>query len=418
MKLGVKVFLACSATVSADFQDDGSLVQKISMAKVKSWDRFWGSMHSAAEEYASKQVDEIAALARNRSKRLVWRGRKQTEKPTGPPPRALFVQMKDALVVSTSKIKELGAKEASEGPCKEWCKAAVGVDVLLLVLAAFGIQCGPASLLVYYLFGFATFVGDAKMGVAEAMQMLAQMSTTVGYGDTGGYDPTVGDKNPCAFKTAKYDKKNETPEVYNETLVNKHSCGMYELFHSFHSWVGVMLVNTQWDTATSLWLYSILEKSNKVWHVPRKFIAVIFLLLELSLSTLVYAYDDREKCKKDPTNEWCSTENPKFKSMMNALYMNIMSFSSVGYGDLAPNTGWGKTLSPMLMQLGTNFFNTLADVVSRPESDPWEEPNAGDEFETWYNRCIPISIQDAAKATGAKDAWKATKEFTKEFIKR
>merc|ERR1711972_841360 len=77
--------------------------------------------------------------------------------------------------------------------------------------------------------------------------------------------------------------------------------------------------------------------------------------------------------------------------LFDALYMNIMTFSSVGYGDYSPSTQWGKALSPINMQLGTFFFNRAASALN---GDDGEHEEAGKAFTRWYTSCLPKSMAD------------------------
>jgi len=53
------------------------------------------------------------------------------------------------------------------------------------------------------------------------------------------------------------------------------------------------------------------------------------------------------------------------RSLMDALYFNIVTLATVGYGDIHPVTGWGKLLSVVIIVLGVGTF--LGVVASTTE---------------------------------------------------
>merc|ERR1712217_684741 len=66
---------------------------------------------------------------------------------------------------------------------------------------------------------------------------------------------------------------------------------------------------------------------------------------------------------------------PWIGDLFDAMYMCLMSFSSVGYGDAAPATEWGKMMSPIMLQIGLHAFNEVKAVVPtatiEDEEDLW-----------------------------------------------
>eukprot|EP00420_Gonyaulax_spinifera_P038852 CAMPEP_0197886792 /NCGR_PEP_ID=MMETSP1439-20131203/17712_1 /TAXON_ID=66791 /ORGANISM="Gonyaulax spinifera, Strain CCMP409" /LENGTH=350 /DNA_ID=CAMNT_0043506603 /DNA_START=47 /DNA_END=1096 /DNA_ORIENTATION=- len=218
-------------------------------------------------------------------------------------------------------LLETGGKHST---CGKNCQATIAVDCFMFALSVFGVTCGPATLMIYYSLGLATLVEEQGLSVPDAIMVLGEMSTQVGYGSNVPYD--------CSAR----------------------GCNGLKLFHSLHSWVGVVMVNNQWNEGVNQWLYNVYNAAETKWHIPKKFVAVIFLLLQLAASTVVYAADAWDGQGRKNTY-------PSY--LMNALYMNLMSFSTVGYGDVHPYSDWGKVLTPVNLQLGTRLFSSLGEVA-------------------------------------------------------
>merc|ERR1719221_1705897 len=140
----------------------------------------------------------------------------------------------------TTEYREEVRKAAEpERFCGRFCKISIGIDVLFWILQIFALNCGPLTLLAYYVLGIIVSLKEEHLDLPGAMLLLAQMSTTVGYGSTSfGSEPT-------------------------------RKSGL-KLWHSLHSWMGVVMVNSQWDTAIDAWFWGILETCHKEWKVPKK----------------------------------------------------------------------------------------------------------------------------------------------------
>eukprot|EP00420_Gonyaulax_spinifera_P028785 CAMPEP_0197920342 /NCGR_PEP_ID=MMETSP1439-20131203/88792_1 /TAXON_ID=66791 /ORGANISM="Gonyaulax spinifera, Strain CCMP409" /LENGTH=494 /DNA_ID=CAMNT_0043542541 /DNA_START=196 /DNA_END=1679 /DNA_ORIENTATION=- len=435
------VFLIVALTDGIVLQDEGSLVQRQASRKHENgFDVLLDSIRRDTGMYMKHKTQILSGQIQSIiHKQMTWTPFKGINTSSLPQMSiahtAMLLEMGKHLDETVENVRRRAEEENAKAKdetanlmearwegkkCGLWCSKSIAIDVLLLVLGSFGVHCGPASVMFYYLFGMAVLVGDEQLSIEDAILVLGQMSTTVGYGTVSPrcakkyfkepnislmnetFRGTGGTGNALLFKELKklmnktenadpiWPKKtiNNTREFTKEYVADSpdfeqlvqvveyvkyyliaqkekdQDCDGLMLFHSFHSWVGVILVNSQWDAATQMWLLEVVKAAAEHWKVPLAFVDTIFLVLELFISTAVYRVDFIDHCNqgykvngKYP-EPWCKTSQ-----WMNALYMNIVTFSSMGYGDFSPNTNWGKALSPIMMQVGTNFFNDMAAMV-------------------------------------------------------
>lgn len=108
--------------------------------------------------------------------------------------------------------------------------------------------------------------------------------------------------------------------------------------------------------------YSTKEGANYLANSQtRRLASVGILLIEVLVWTLIYAEDSRENADgvAEPDRKYV-------KRISDTFYMIMMTFSTVGYGDIAPATQWGKALSPMMISHGTNAFENAAKRMLLP----------------------------------------------------
>jgi len=116
----------------------------------------------------------------------------------------------------------------------------------------------------------------------------------------------------------------------------------------------------------------------------RRMASVLILLFEVGVATLAYGYDFMKGRNR--------TDRP-FDEFFDAFYVSMMTFSTVGYGDMAPMTSWGQAFSPLMMQAGTAAF-TVAKNRVRTEI---EQPSTDDFGKTKYEYPAPLQLMDGLK---------------------
>lgn len=452
------VFLIVALTDGIVLQDEGSLVQRQASRKHENgFDVLLDSIRRDTGNYMKHKTQILSGQIQSIiHKQMTWTPFKGINTSSLPQMSiahtAMLLEMGKHLDETVENVRRRAEEENAKAKnetanllmearwegkkCGLWCTKSIAIDVLLLVLGSFGVHCGPASVMFYYLFGMAVLVGDEHLSIEDAILVLGQMSTTVGYGtvsprcakkyfkkpDITLMNATFKGNGPLFSALDKFFKNdtlasktiNNTDDFTKEYAADSpdfeqlvqvveyvkyyliaqkekdQDCDGLMLFHSFHSWVGVILVNSQWDQATQMWLLDVVKAAADHWKVPLAFVDTIFLVLELFISTAVYRVDFIDYCnqgyklKGDFPAPWCKTSQ-----WMNALYMNIVTFSSMGYGDFSPNTNWGKALSPIMMQVGTNFFNDMATMVAGDAPTSVRPDKA---FTRWYLECMPRPI--------------------------
>lgn len=365
MKLVVLGCLGLTSTCWSHWTDLEVLVQRIAISKTggqSNTGRFFEVGAEHLRGYLNTYVDNATiSIMRVHTKPFDREVNAATFLGFPHPNVSWWRQVERRIDVFRERSREMALIEAGpNNECRNNCKATIAMDFFMFALSMFGVNCGPATLMIYYSLGMATLIEEQNLSVPDALMVLGEMSTQVGYGSNVPYD--------CM----------------------KRGCEGLKLFHALHSWVGVVMVNGQWNEGVNLWLYHVYKAAEQKWHIPKRFVAVIFLLLQLAASTAVYAADfwDGEGRK-----------NTYSSYLLNALYMNLMSFSTVGYGDVSPQSDWGKVISPINLQLGTRFFSALGEVVgaSTPsdETKLWKIEKTGDVFDKWYRTCLPEPVKSA-----------------------
>jgi voltage-gated potassium channel len=59
-----------------------------------------------------------------------------------------------------------------------------------------------------------------------------------------------------------------------------------------------------------------------------------------------------------------SPTNPKFDSYLESAYFTVSTMTSVGYGDVTPQTELGKIIAMAMMLLGTFIFVSFTGVIA------------------------------------------------------
>lgn len=59
-----------------------------------------------------------------------------------------------------------------------------------------------------------------------------------------------------------------------------------------------------------------------------------------------------------------SPTNPQFDSYLESAYFTVSTMTSVGYGDVTPQTHFGKIIAMAMMLLGTFIFVSFTGVIA------------------------------------------------------
>jgi len=100
--------------------------------------------------------------------------------------------------------------------CGGFCVSSLLVDFLEIAGLMLGFQCEPFNIITFWVLGLLTLQQESGLAWHEALLVLGQMWSSVGYGS-------------------------HIPDGSNYGL---------KIWHGFHSWAGVILVNDQLDKAT------------------------------------------------------------------------------------------------------------------------------------------------------------------------
>lgn len=90
-----------------------------------------------------------------------------------------------------------------------------------------------------------------------------------------------------------------------------------------------------------------------------------------------------------------------FTTIPQSIYWAIVTLTTVGYGDIAPETTLGKTLSSLIMLLGYTILavptgKAVGEVLSRPKDDTKPKVQKKEEVDKPCPRCFePMHHQDA-----------------------
>jgi len=188
-----------------------------------------------------------------------------------------------------------------------------------------GQHCAPVVIFVWWLMGILVMVIDQKLDFWSAVDMLTQQYSSVGYGSTS--QDTMGLK----------------------------------LFHGLHAAVSQTTIARVMYELMKVPLKAM-EKgiANFVNTDPGPMTALINLILCTLFVSVLFGIDLRQ------ANETTGTTDETL--IGDGLYQALMTMTTVGYGDMAPNYPWAKALGVLNMPLITGAFNRWKEATDYAKS--------------------------------------------------
>jgi len=235
-------------------------------------------------------------------------------------------QMENATNFIVNELATQSAKKSKRKSCK-LCWATAIIDGLTLVYeketssGGLAAKCSPIVVIVWWVMGMITLTEGQGLPIPDALDMLAQQFTSVGYGSST-----------------------------QDTVALK-------MFHGLHGVVSQMSVNrviseiftTALNAMEQGWA-QLLGKS------PDKDSAFWNLLTIGALTTFVFSIDLSRRRKL-----------PNFNQLLDGIYQALITMTTIGYGDKSPTADWAKAISPLTLPAIVTAFSRWNDAVG-PES--------------------------------------------------
>jgi len=244
-------------------------------------------------------------------------------------------------------------RRADNSTCRAMCVINIATDAAWIAMETY-LQfkgdtdklCSIGALVYWWTTGILTLTVDQGLTLPEALHMLTQQVSTIGYGT-------------------------DTPP--------ENSTGL-KLFHGLHAVLSQMSVGRM--TAD---IMNQLLKALPGGDTPQTRTAV--LLLTTAASAFLFAAD-----LKVSDSSYANYGT----ALADALYLAMMTMTTVGYGDLAPSTPMGQFLSPLGLPLLTNAFADFQGGLG-PKTGP-SDPDAGDETPSELCMCMGNNWCEMAKS--------------------
>jgi len=269
------------------------------------------------------------------------------------------LRMHEAARYLQDAVAKASAARRKEPACGATCILAIATDLLFIAqetalqLSGKSDQlCTIGTLVVWWTTGLIALTEDNQLPLSEALHMLAQQVTSVGYGSSGPKD----------------------------------SFGL-KMFHGLSSVLSQMSVGRVTGEITAKVLDGTLHFGDSLLSHTAA------LLLTVAASTLLFAADLKEGNSKYATYG---------SALMDALYEAMMTMTTIGYGDLSPSTETGKFMTPLGLPLLTNAFAGFTGELG-PPTPPGPEPASELCMCNGVNWCEMVTNQVTAmkeKATG------------------
>lgn len=182
----------------------------------------------------------------------------------------------------------------------------------------------------YCLFGVAFLTTQQDWQPATALYVVVQIVTTIGYGDI-----TVTDEELLASANAEIDASLHRVERFLSGREVRKGCGRWHRLIS----------------ATMIFLFFVL-----LWVLFFRF---------YEDCTCSYGFTQIEGC----VVERCAETGGNEKTLVDAVYMAIISFSTVGFGDYTPDTKAGRLFACVVMVVGVAAFFNMVSAVAESIGD-------------------------------------------------
>jgi len=244
----------------------------------------------------------------------------------------IVLPVKEATEFVNAKLAKVnGTRRAQE--CKTACVTTMIVDAVLIGMeaqAAFdpkAPRCALYTLIAWWVTGILTMTIDQKLPASEAVHVLSQQFTSIGYGSAS----------------------NDVTGI--------------KLFHAIHGVLSQMSVARVSADAI-----------NEILGLAGNEPAMLAggLAIALAGSTFWFMTDLHQSDKVTYPNY--------FDALWDALYQALITMTTIGYGDLSPTQTWSKLLTPVGLPLLTNAFSNFVGATV-PGAAPSGEPAGAGEPE-------------------------------------
>jgi len=207
------------------------------------------------------------------------------------------------------------------------------IDAMLIVYEAVSpFKCNFAATIVWIVLGICAMTIDQGLDVPSAIDMLVQQYTSVGYGSSS-----------------------------QDTIPQK-------IFHGLHGIVSQLAVAGALQEFSDL----VLVNAEKLVGMNNmgKASATGILVLVTGLTTIAFAFDLGPHASEP--------------AWLDGFYQALITMTTIGYGDMAPNRTWGKIASTVTVPMLVSAFNRwkcavgLCDGSPEEETKKWSEKGFGD----------------------------------------
>lgn len=212
----------------------------------------------------------------------------------------------------------------------------IAVEIGVMLQALFtGRNCFFTNVFLFFVMGGIALVKEEHHSITDALLILFQQASSIGYGSHCPGSPKYTDEQERVFK----------------------------MFHGLHAWFGNLLVWGQlsgvWKAQTQDFLRFALSKG-----VSPRAVAAIDVLCTAMMWAGIY-FNDQAFVKNET---YIMTGSEKFSA---AYYMTLMTMSTVGYGDIAPDSTYGKILSPLDFLWGTSSLEHMHTALRGEYVSAW-----------------------------------------------